>query len=171
MYYQTRIVIRSHRTEWMLTGLWIAGLLGGAVYALRFAQAWTGMLSQAVRCPVRWSGALSVTLFPLIVSLAAVLILGKNVIWMLCPIRSFLLGMMLGVVGICWGRQAPVMAVLLLFSLLLSSGVLLMMWQRMLCGDVRACAMDSAVCAGVLVLIAAADTWIVSPFLVEVINF
>lgn len=171
MYYQTRIMIRSHRTEWMLTGLWIAGLLGGAVYASHFAQAWTEMLSQAALCPVRWSGALSVTFFPLIVSLTAVLLLGKNVLWILCPIRSFLLGIMLGAVGICWGRQAPVMAVLLLFSLLLSSSVLLMMWQRMLCGEIREYAMDSAVCAGVLALIAAADTWIVSPFLVEVINF
>lgn len=171
MYVKIRGTTRDQRSEWMLTGLWVLGLLGGAVYAVAYAQDWVPMLVEAAGCSVRWAGALGVTLFPLVVSLAAVLLLGRKVIWILCPMRSFLLGITAGAIGLCWGQQAPVMAGMLLFSGLLSSSVLFLLWNRLLCADPRELRMETAVLAGMQVLIAAADTLVVSPFLVEVINF
>lgn len=171
MYDRTRIMIRDRQLEWMLTGLWILGLLGGAACASTFAQGWIPMLSDAAGCSVRWSGALGVTIFPLIGSLAAALLLGRKVVWILCPLRSFLLGMTAGAIGLCWGKQAPVMAGMLLFSGLLSSSVLLLLWHSLLCADSRQLRTQTAFLALMQLLIAAADTWIVSPFLVEVINF
>lgn len=171
MYYQMKTIARDQRIGRMLTGLWILGLLGGAVTAVCFTQGWSEVLSQSARCSVRWTGALGVTLFPLIGTLAAVLLLGRSVVWILCPVRAFLLGLTAGAVGLCWGKQAPVMAGMLMFSGLLSSSVLLLLWHRLLCAEPRELRLDAAASICMQLLIAAADTWFISPFLVDVINF
>ncbi len=171
MVYRTRITTGLQSLNAGLSFLWAAGLLCGAGYAISFPERWVPILKAASGCGVRWTGALCVTLFPMLISFVGVLFFGRKAVWILCAVRSLLMGIAAGAVGLCWGIRAPVMAGMLLFSSLLSSFILMVMWNHLLCTDLRGMKKETAFLTGIQFLIAAADTLVVSPFLMEVINF
>ena len=85
-----------------------------------------------------------------------------------CLLRGISLGFFLGVFSAVGGLW---LAVLLLFSGLVYSPVLLWyLWRRLELGLGGAC-MDCLWCGLAGILLAAADTWLVAPFLATALSF
>ena len=149
---------------------WFAGLFLG-IFAVRFCGG-TFVSSLSAAAGQRVSAAiLPLTLFPLLVSAAAVLIFPYSVLYGICFFRSFSLGLTLQGVCVCFHGCAALAASLLLFSGLAFSPVLLWFWWRRLAKGQASCLSDTLICTVVGMAISLADLWIVSPFLADIVNF
>ena len=156
---------------WLLTLLWCAGVLAGAFWVWYHGELWTAGFPHCAAAGLNPAGALTAAVGPMLVSAAMYVLLGRHCIWFLGPVRGFLMGVAAAGIGLCWGTGGPMMAVLLLFSGLFSAPLQLLLWHRFLRGGVDTLWRETGALIGMAVLIAAADYWIVSPFLVEVLNF
>ena len=156
---------------WKLGILWNFGLLLGISVMPAWGGAWMNLVPRAAGCCVSWFGALSAALLPVVISIGAVCLTGPAAVWILCPVRAFLLGMSVGAIGIHCAVQAAPDAWLLLFSGLVSAPVLLVFWYQRLAGRAENFPVQSLLLLAAGLAIAAADVWVVSPFLTDLIIF
>ena len=154
--------------QWKLTALWTLALLVGAYAARRCADQWEPLLEKAIRCEPGLFGALTVSLFPIALSVLPVFGCGRFWFWLACPLQAFLLGLAAGAVGMHWGPVAPLMAVLLLGSRMLSSAVVLLLCQRIEAGNTPQTVGLAALGAGVLTT--CGELWMTAPLLTEIVN-
>ena len=150
--------------------VWVAGLALGFAADRFCGDLYCGLLEQAPLCrPDLWGLAL-MNVFPLLISAFAVLIF-PAVLYLLCLLRGVSLGMaLLGCVRI-YGTAGPMMAALLLCSLLLFSPVMLWYWNRALSRDRSGLLADTLYCCAAALVLLGADLWIVAPFLGEIMIF
>lgn len=155
--------------ELALIALWFAGLSLGLWAACRYGDAYASFLQPLACFAPELGGVFASAIFPLLLSACAVALFDSTGCFGMCLIRSLSQGFFLGLIRICYGTAAPLVALLLGFSALLGNGVLLFCWLRWLrAGSVPFGAMLAplGLCAG----IGAADYLLIGPFLVEVIN-
>ncbi len=153
-----------------LCGLWLAGAWIGSWLCGCMAAEFGQLLHQAAAQGAVGLGGLGISLIPLALTLAASSLGWRWPVWLLCGLRGMLLGCGLGWLRICFGQAAGMLAVLLLFSLLLSSPVLLWYWWRCLhrAGEVRL--WEFLWCLTALTVIWAMDRWMIGPFLERVVT-
>lgn len=151
-----------------LMGLWFAGVSLG-LWAARFHGDPVRVLSlTAADTALRFSGACVVTMLPLFLSAFAVFFFHRLGAYLFCTCRGILIGFSLGCVVDAGGFW---LGLLLLFSGLFSSPVLLWFLWRRLELDMRRFLPDCAWALAALMAIAAMDTWVAAPFLERALSF
>ena len=140
-------------------GLWAARFYGGAVAELS--------LRAGVDVPT-FGTACVVTVLPLFLSAFAVFFFHRAGAILACALRGLTVGFMLG----CAVRAGGLwLGVLLLFSGLFYSPVLLwFLWRRLFRGA-DGFRRDIVRCLAAAIAIAAVDTWVVAPFLARSLSF
>lgn len=153
----------------LLLADWFAGLSLG-FWAVRFmGDSLLRLITQAAATAGTLTGAINATMFPLFLSACAVFLFQSRGIYPVCLLRGLSLGLMMGAVSAVYGAGGWLLGLLLLFSGLCYSPVLLWFWRRRVCG-VGELRRDTILCAGIAAAISAVDYLIISPFLVYVIN-
>ncbi len=153
-----------------LIGVWFAGLSLGFVAARFYGDTLVSCLSLAAGSQATLATPL-VTLFPLLVSALAVIIIHPNFLYAICFVRGIILAMMLQALTACYDSGIYLAALFLLFSCMLFSPVLLWYWWRRLSLQMDNFIADTLVCAAVGIVIGLIDYWFISPFLVDVVIF
>lgn len=146
---------------------WSVGVALGFLTSHFYGDGLGGVLCLAPACAPSAFGLLAVNGSFYLISALAVFFHR----WALFPIsllRGFSLGLMLMAVSIGFGGAGVMMSMLLLFSLLAFAPVLLWYWQRAFMPD---CDLRRAtlVCGIGWLAVWAADLWIVSPLLREIV--
>ncbi len=161
---------RSGALGLRLCVLWSTGVILGWLLCPGQPGQVGQLLDQATLQPTQGFVGLGVGLIPLALTLAFSALGWRLPVWLLCAVRGALLGLGLGWLSVCYGQAAGLLAVLLLFSLLASSPVLLWYWWRCL-GAEDGCRLGDFLwsLAGISV-IWAADHWMIAPFLVRVMS-
>ena len=151
-----------------LLGVWLAGSSLGLWAARFYGDAYGPLVLQAGETSLSFVSACVVTLLPLLLSAFAVFFFHRPGVYGACLLRSISLSFFLGILTAVGGLW---LAVLLLFSGLLFSPVLLWyLWRRLELGLGGAC-VDCLWCGLAGLLLAAADTWLVAPFLATALSF
>ena len=151
-----------------LLGVWLAGSSLGLWAARFYGDAYGPLVLQAGETALSFVSACVVTLLPLLLSAFAVFFFHRPGVFGACLLRGISLGFFLGVFSAVGGLW---LAVLLLFSGLIYSPVLLWyLWRRLEMGLGGACA-DCLWYSLAGFLLAAADTWLVAPFLATALSF
>ena len=155
--------------ELALIALWFAGLSLGLWAACRYGDAYASFLQPLAGHAPELGGVFASAIFPLLLSACAVAFFDTAGCFGMCLIRSLSQGFFLGLVRICYGTAAPLVALLLGFSAVLVNGVLLFCWLRWLrAGSVPYGELPAML--GLCVGIGAADYLLIGPFLADVIN-
>lgn len=163
-------VNRSTILSLVLLTVWFAGLSLGFSAARSYGDTLVSCMSQAVLLPASMAASF-VVLFPLLVSALAVMTLGPCSLYVICFLRAFLTGIMLGAVGVTFQSGACLAAILLMFSSLVFSPVLLWFWYRRLSLRLACLKPDMIACGVIGLLVALMDRLLVSPFLMDIVYF
>ena len=151
-----------------LLGVWLAGSSLGLWAARFYGDDYGQLVLRAGETSLSFLSACVVTLLPLLLSAFAVFFFRRPGVYGACLLRGISLGFFLGVLTAVGGLW---LAVLLLFSGLAYSPVLLWyLWRRLESGLGGAGA-DCLWCGLAGILLAAADTWLVAPFLATALSF
>ena len=151
-----------------LLGVWLAGSSLGLWAARFYGDDYGSLVLQAGETALSFPSACVVTLLPLLLSAFAVFFFHRPGVFGACLLRGISLGFFLGVFSAVGGLW---LAVLLLFSGLIYSPVLLWyLWRRLELG-LGGAGMDCLRCSLAGILLAAADTWLVAPFLATALSF
>ena len=151
-----------------LIAVWFAGVSLG-LWAARFYGDSVRVLSlTAGRTALSFPGACLVSVLPLFLSAFAVFFFHRLGAYLFCTCRGILIGFSLGCVVDAGGFW---LGLLLLFSGLFSSPVLLWFLWRRLELDMRRFLPDCAWALAALMAIAAMDTWVAAPFLERALSF
>ena len=151
-----------------LLGVWLAGLSLGLLADRFYGDCYERMVFSAGRSALTYLGACGVTNLPLLLSALAVFIFHRFGACLACFLRGFTMGFFLGLLTAAGGAW---LAVLLLFSGLCFSPVLLWYLWRRFSLDLRNARRDFGYCFLAGLCLAAVDTWVVSPFLVTALTF
>ena len=154
----------------LLCGIWIAGLTLGFFAARLYGDTLDACMLLAPSIPVLLSGFFPVIVFPLLISACAV-ILFRCALYPICFLRSFFFALTLGSTAAVYGDAGLLMAGLLMFSSVLFSPVLLWYWWRRLEMGPDSIGSDTLACLLIGLGIGAVDSWVVSPFLAEIVIF
>ena len=146
----------------ILGGVWFAGVSLGLWAARFYGDSVGGLGLTAGRAELSFLGACRGSVLPLFLSAAAVFMFHRCGAYLVCGIRGFVMGFLLGslcAVGGLW------LGGLLLFSGLGSSAVLLwFLWRRLILGS-RCFAGDCLGSLAAILAVCAVDTWAIAPFL------
>ena len=151
-----------------LLGVWLAGSSLG-LWAARFCgDNYGSLILQAAGTGLSFPNACQAAILPLLLSAFAVFFFHRFGAYAACLLRGISLGIFLGVL---WTVGGIWLAVLLLFSGLACSPMVLWYlwrWLELGLGDAVA---DCLRCCLYGVAVAAADTWLVAPFLAAALSF
>lgn len=164
---------RRYRRFHLHTGIclvWIAGLALGFAADRFYGDVYCGFLECAPMCQPSLFGLAVVNVFPLLISAFAAFI-NRNLLYGFCLLRGVGLGLGLCACARVYGQAGLMMSVLLLFSLVLFSPVLLWYWSGVLRCERTGIGRDTAVCLCIAAVLALADYWLIAPFLWEVMIF
>ena len=151
-----------------LLGVWLAGSSLGLWAARFYGDDYGPLVLRAGETSLSFISACVVTLLPLLLSAFAVFFFHRFGAYAACLLRGISLGIFLGVL---WTVGGIWLAVLLLFSgLACSPMVLWYLWRRLELGLGDAAA-DCLRCCLYGVAVAAVDTWLVAPFLAAALSF
>ena len=154
-----------------LMGFWFAGLSLGFLAARFYGGTLVSLLAQAPEVSASARDVVWMTLLPLIVSVIAVFFFRSGAVYPVCLFWGFCLGFSSGGLLVCYADAGWMMALLLQFSAFLCSPVLLWYWWRRLYLGMRELLWDALGCASAEMAIGAADYWVITPFLTDVINY
>ncbi len=154
----------------LLFTVWSTGLSFGFSCARAYGSILVSFTSQAVKLPVAF-GSSFVTIFPLLISAFAVLSIHPHFLYVICFLRGFMLAVMLQSLIFCFQDGACLAAMLLLFSSLVFSPVLLWYWWRRLRFQLSDFKRDTMLCFMIGLAVCLVDRWFVSPFLVDIMKF
>ena len=145
-----------------LLGVWLAGLSLGLLTGRLWGSSFEPLAFLAGSAELSFPGACMVTMLPLLLSAFAVFFFHRFGAYLACFFRGLTIGFFLEVLMLAGGVW---LAVLLLFSGLFYSPVLLWyLWRRLDLG-LRAVSQDAFFCVLTGLCLAAVDTWVVAPFL------
>lgn len=150
--------------------IWIVGLSLGFAAARSYRDIYDGYVQMACFDSPTFFGCLAVNVLPLLISACAVFYL-RNSVYPICLARGLCVGLGLGVVVHCYSGAGMMVSCLLMFSALVFAPVFLWYWCRRLEFGNHFFSSDTVVCLMIGILVAAVDTWMVSPLLREIINF
>lgn len=151
-----------------LGGVWFAGVSLGLWAARFYGEPVTALSLTAGSAALSFWGACVVTVLPLLLSAFAVFFFHRAGAYLACVVRGISIGFMLGSFVMAGGVW---LGLLLLFSGLCYSPVLLwFLWRRLSLGTDRF-RRDVVCCLLAAAVISAVDTWAVAPFLVRALSF
>ena len=151
-----------------LGGVWCAGVPLGLWAARFYGEPVTALSLNAGTAAQSFGGACVVTMLPLFLSAFAVFFFHRAGAVTACAVRGITIGYMLGCVIPAGGFW---LGLLLLFSGLFSSPVLLwFLWRRLTRGT-EWFRRDILCCLAAGAAIAAVDTWVAAPFLERALSF
>lgn len=151
-----------------LGGVWFAGVSLGLLAARFYGEPVAALSLTAGGGALSFAGACVVTMLPLLLSAFAVFFFHRAGAILACALRGITIGFMLGCFVLAGGFW---LALLLLFSGLCGSPVLLwFLWRRLSRGADRF-RRDAVCCLAAAAVIAAVDTWAVAPFLARALSF
>ena len=151
-----------------LGGVWFAGVSLGLLAARFYGEPVAALSLNAGGGALSFAGACVVTMLPLFLSAFAVFFFHRAGAILACALRGITIGFMLGCSVLAGGFW---LALLLQFSGLCSSPVLLwFLWRRLENGS-RRFAVDCVGCLLVLLAVSVVDTWAVAPFLAQALSF
>lgn len=147
---------------------WFAGLSMGFCAVRFFGDTYVSLISQAAGTPSS-AAFVFITVFPLFLSAFAAMILPSFFQYGICLLRGLMLTLPLGAICQVFPNGTLLAAILLLFSSLAFSPVLLWFWWRRLCIGRNRLSHDAWLCATIGGLIAWVDLWFIAPFLADVV--
>ena len=150
--------------------VWLAGLSLGFIAVRFYGDSLEAYIQKAPAVAPDFIGCLAINALPLLISACAVFFF-QAIVYPLCCLRGFITGLGLGSIAISYCGAAYMMAGLLQFSMILFTPFLLWFFHRRLELGERYLRRDYGLCFGIGLIIACTDVWMVSPFLLEVINF
>ncbi len=153
-----------------LIAAWMIGLVLGFFAGFCFGDTVVSCVTQALRQPGSFAAPL-ITVFPLLVSALIVSVLPVSVLYVLCIVRGAALAIILQALAVSFEGGVCLVAVLLLFSTLLYSPVLLWYWWRRLDLHMVHFFSDTIYCTAIGLLIGVIDLCFISPFLMDVFIF
>lgn len=149
---------------------WFAGLSLGFWAARLWGDTLVSLVAAAASVELSFPGALAATVLSLLLSACAVFLFHRCGAYAVSLLRGLGLGLMLGAVLAAFRSGALLLSVLLLFSRLVYSPVLLWYLWRRLCFGNGQLQRDTLVCLGLGLAVAAVDYLVVSPFLAAAIS-
>lgn len=152
----------------VLLGVWLAGLSLGLLAARSYGDECGSLMLSAGETALTYFDACVAALLPLLLSAFAVLLFHRPGAYAFCLLRGIAIGFYLGVLMSAGGLW---LAMLLLFSGLLSSPLILWYLWRRLGPDPGGALTDCLRCGLAGLVLAAADTWLVAPFLATALSF
>lgn len=148
--------------------VWFAGVSLGLLAARFYGEPVAALSLNAGGGALSFAGACVVTMLPLFLSAFAVFFFHRAGAILACALRGITIGFMLGCSVLAGGFW---LALLLQFSGLCSSPVLLwFLWRRLSRGTDRF-RRDVVCCLTAAAVIAAVDTWVIAPFLARALSF
>lgn len=150
--------------------VWIAGLSLGYAAARFCGDALNACVTLSVAGTPTFFGALSVNFFPLLISACAVFFY-RSLAFALCFFRGVLLGLGFGAVCSAYQGAGLMVTVLLMFSAVVFAPVMLWYFCRRIRSGKLSFGRDTLWCLMLSLVTAIADVWIVSPMLLEIMNF
>lgn len=151
----------------ILLGIWFAGVSLGLLAARFFGAPYGTLVLYAGSLELPFRNACLVAVLPLLLSAFAVFFFHRFGAYLACAVRGLSIGFLMGVLTSAGGMW---LCVLLLFSALGSSPVLLWyLWRRLDEGSPGAYP-DALWCLACCVALAAVDTWVVAPFLAAALS-
>lgn len=151
-----------------LSGVWFAGVSLGLWAACFYGESVGALALAAGRMELTFSGCCVVTALPLFLSAFAVFFFHRAGVYWSSLIRGGFLGYALGcftAVGGLW------LGVLLLFSAVAVSPVILWFLWRRLCLGACGARRDLVYAFLAVLIICAVDLWVVAPFLAHALSF
>lgn len=148
--------------------VWFAGLSLGFTAARFYGGTLADLIVQSAAVSGSPFGMILPTMLPLLLSAFAVTFFDSRGIYSLCLLRGLGLGVMLGAVcDACAGGW--LLGLLLLFSALLYSPVLMWYWMRRVCGcgGIRR---DTSVALAIGLAVSVVDGMVIAPFLAYAIT-
>lgn len=150
-----------------LLGVWLAGSSLGLLAARSCGDDYGSLALRAGETALSFPDACVVTLLPLLLSAFAVFFFHRFGAYAFCLLRGIAIGFCLGVLTAAGGVW---LAVLLLFSGLAYSPVVLWyLWRRLEMG-LRSAAADGLLCGLAGIVLAAADTLLAAPLLAAALS-
>ena len=172
MYRRCIIMSRFDKNTFLFAWLclvWIAGLSLGFVAARFYGDPFVACIQLAPASKPAFFGCLAVNVLPLLISACAVFFI-RAIAYPLCFFRGVCLGLGMGAIACSYCDAGFLMAGLLQFSVVLFTPFFLWYFCRRLeLGNYRF-HHDTFMCLVVGFVVAGLDAWMVSPFLLEVIN-
>lgn len=156
--------------ELALVALWIAGSSLGLWAACRYGDAYASFLQPLAGATPELGGVFASAMVPLLLSACAAILFDAAGCFGMCLIRGLSQGFLLGLIRVCYGTAAPLVALLMGFSCLFGNGVLLYFWLRRLRMGHDRFREDLLVLLAMCAGIGAADYLLIGPFLADVIN-
>lgn len=150
-----------------LSLVWFAGVSLGLLAARSCGESIDALCLSAGALEVPFGNACLVTVLPLLLSAFAVFFFRRFGAYLACALRGLSIGFMMGVLTAAGGMW---LCVLLLFSALGFSPVLLWYLWRRLDRGMPGFYPDGLRCLLAGVVLAAVDTWVVAPFLVTALS-
>lgn len=167
-------ILSNHRCKGhviLLAFLWISGLLCGMFFISAAGDLFSSLMYAAAFCRVSIVGLAAVLLFPLIVSAVAVYMAVPAFVLPICFLKAFCYGCVLFVSSAAFGNAGWLMRILLLFSDSCMMVPLHWFWCRHLSGRRDSLKRDLTVCVVLAAFIGSVDYFLVSPYLVELMNY
>ena len=158
----------SHPSDHALTLIWWAAVVLGLLTARCCGDRFRLLALQAGAADLRFSCACLVTVLPLFLSAFAVFFFHRFGAYLACAVRGVSIGILMGVLTAAGGLW---LCVLLLFSALGYSPVLLWYLRRRLDMGTPGAFPDALLCLVLGVALSAVDTWVVAPFLAAALSF
>ena len=151
-----------------LGGVWCAGVSLGLWAACFYGEPVAALCLAAGGAELSFGGSCIVTMLPLLFSAFAVFFFHRAGAILACAVRGITIGCLLGCVVRMGGLW---LGMLLLFSGLVGSSVLLWLLWRRISGGTDRFRKDLICALAVAAVISLVDTWGVAPFLVRALSF
>jgi hypothetical protein len=149
---------------------WFAGILSGVIVAISADHSFYSLMRMIPVCPVSIVGLLLSAFLPLLFTAVAVYI---SYVWLLIPVvflKALCLSLLSSDVCISYGTGGWLAALLLFGSNFLISGILLLLWFRIITGT-RVVIRQLASSLLIFLLVGFLDYFHVSPFILNLLFF
>lgn len=172
--FEISLVLSKHLFRYrmaILAFFWIVGLLCGVFFASAVKDFVFPQMRSFAYVRVSIAGLVAVLAFPLAISAVAVYLNVPVFLFPICFFKAFSFGCCLYSISVAFGDAGWLVRLLLLFSDSCMIVPLLWFWCRHQTGKRASIKRDLAVCTSFAALIGVTDYYLVSPYLVELMNY
>lgn len=155
----------------LLVICWCAGLFLGMLAAHTAGGSLAPLIRSAMAQPLTISGVFVCAVLPFALSAFAVLWSKLWMLFLICGWKAFGFGFCTFGVCLAFGSADWLVRFLFLFSDVCLAPVILFYWLRHIPGDAKASSKVFGLCFGAVALVGALDYFLISPFLVKLMNF
>lgn len=150
---------------------WCSGLMLGLHYAYRADSTYFLLMRMAASCRVSIVGLLTAVFLPFLLSALAVYISRPELLLPVCFLKAFSFSCSAAAVSAAFGSAGWLIRFLLNFSECCTLPLLCLFWIRHISGVKRPAGRDFLICCIAVLTIGALDYLLISPYLVDLIDF